>query len=67
MLSLLLQIGLVLVVLAVLGVAFKILVLPLALLAGLVGFVLHNALPIAIVGGIVWWIASKQQKRLPGA
>jgi hypothetical protein len=63
MLSVLFQIVAVLVVLAVLGVVFKIVAIPFVLL----GFLTHNFLPIALVGGGLWWYFNSRQKRLPGA
>ena len=67
MLSLLLQLGLALVILSVLGVALKIVVFPIALVVGLLGFIAQNLLPIAVVGGVAWYLAYRTQKRLPGA
>jgi hypothetical protein len=63
MLSVLFQIVAVLVVLAVLGVVFKIVAIPFVLL----GFLTHNFLPVALVGGSLWWYFNSRQKRLPGA
>ncbi len=62
MLSALFSIVAVVVVLAVLGVVFKIIAIPFVL----IGFVTHNFLPIALVGGGLWWYFNSRQKQLPG-
>ncbi|WP_164929355.1 hypothetical protein [Gloeobacter violaceus] len=68
MLSLFLKLALVLFTLVVLGTALKIVVLPLAFVAGLLGFLAQYALPIALVGGVIWLIRrDRSQKRLPGS
>jgi UDP-N-acetylmuramyl pentapeptide phosphotransferase/UDP-N-acetylglucosamine-1-phosphate transferase len=66
MLSILLQISLVLVALVVLGTVLKLIVLPFALVAGVIGFLAHNWLPIALVGGAIWWVNRQNRRRLPG-
>jgi hypothetical protein len=62
MLSALFSMAAVVVVLAVLGVVFKIIAIPFML----IGFVTHNLLPVALIGGGLWWYFNRRQKQLPG-
>lgn len=62
----LLQVLLALVGLVFLAGVLKLIILPFALLAGLLGFFVHNWLPIALVGGAIWFFNSQRQKQLPG-
>lgn len=62
----LLQVLLALVGLVVLAGVLKLIALPFALLAGLLGLLVHSWLPIALVGGAIWFFNYQRQKQLPG-